>query len=54
MDAFTVKIELGNGAMSNCIDVANALRDVANKVERGQFMGKIKDINGNTVGSWSI
>ena len=60
---FRLKIELGNAAMLTGQDVAGALREVADKVEAigddelgntdpYDRKGKIRDINGNTVGEW--
>jgi hypothetical protein len=49
---FTVKIYLGNDAMQTPEDVADALRRVAEQLENGTTEGSIRDINGNTVGSF--
>ena len=58
---FTIKIELGNDAMRTGFDIAGALKDVARAVghfedltERGTVAkeGRIRDLNGNTVGEW--
>ena len=50
---FRLGIELGNDAMQTPEDVADALRDIADRIERGDLTGGgIRDENGNTVGSW--
>jgi len=52
---FTVKIRIGNDAMSDACDVAWALRQVADKLERQNFCSfsrDITDINGNYVGAF--
>lgn len=50
---FQLQIAIGNEAMSDCYQVANALGGLEDKVRSGQLSGVIKDVNGNTVGSWS-
>ena len=65
MDGFTLRIKLGNAAMQTPEDVAEALRKTAEYVEGvGSYegddeevrwhldAGNIRDLNGNTVGSW--
>lgn len=59
MSRFVLKIELGNDAMQNAMDVANALRNAAIKIETNydemaDARGPVKDVNGNTVGSWEV
>ena len=50
---FILEIELGNDAMRSCYHVAKALRDLAKRLkDTGDMEGKIRDINGNTVGSF--
>jgi hypothetical protein len=55
---FKMRIELENDAMQTMRDVSRALRELANRLERdgeqGPGEGKIRDDNGNTVGSWAI
>lgn len=51
-ETFTLKITLGNAAMRTPLDVADALRRAAAGVERGEESGTIRDVNGNTVGTW--
>lgn len=58
---FKLEIELGNEAMLTSHDIAEALRDVMRKLRKDSedsleeaFKGRIKDLNGNTVGGWQI
>ena len=51
MNEFTLRIKLGNDAMQNREDVANALNLVADGVEYLD-RGSILDYNGNKVGEW--
>jgi DUF917 family protein len=56
---FTLTIELGNDAMQDAQDVADALRAAADYIEQsGGFdhidAGKVRDVNGNTVGEWAV
>lgn len=53
MSNFTLSIELGNVAMASAEMVADALREVANRVTAQDF-GAIRDANGNTVGEWAF
>ena len=59
MNVFTLSIELDNDAMQTASEVAEALRKLADRLERGDLReqttphgGGIMDINGNTVGEW--
>ena len=59
MNVFTLSIELDNDAMQTASEVAEALRALADRLERGDLTeettphgGNIMDANGNTVGSW--
>ena len=60
MAQFILKITLGNDAMITGYDIAGALRDIADKIndneDMREFSGqkRIMDLNGNTVGSWSV
>jgi hypothetical protein len=57
MPQFILKITLGNDAMKSHIDVARALNDISMLFEYSceEFpAGKVRDINGNTVGSWVV
>lgn len=53
---FTLKIKMGNAAMQTGLDVASALREIADKLEEHpdptNESGRIRDYNGNTVGEW--
>lgn len=49
---FKLKIKLGNDAMQTPEDVAAALRKVASRLEGQTLEGRIRDINGNTVGAF--
>jgi hypothetical protein len=49
---FKIEIKLGNDAMQQHADVANALLDVAVKLYKGHVSGGIIDTNGNTVGKF--
>lgn len=35
-------------------ETARILKETAQKVEEGYNSGKIRDINGNTIGSWEV
>jgi hypothetical protein len=55
---FTLEIELGNAAMQDSCDLRRALHDVNLQpmnagIEPGQT-GTIRDVNGNTVGTWEV
>ena len=58
MQKFTLVIELGNDAMQTPNQIADAIENALAKVrkiyETQDFNGKIKDVNGNTVGVWGI
>lgn len=58
MSTFTLKIRLGNEAMEDGYDVSQALRTCADHLEANGFendvVGLIRDVNGNTVGSWEL
>ena len=52
---FTLSIDMGNDAMRTPVDLANALADVAHKLENwGRDQGSVYDANGNKVGSFEI
>lgn len=57
---FTLRIELGNDAMSTIANVANALMRVSRRIVMNEYSldesmtRGIIDDNGNTVGEWSI
>ncbi len=51
---FSLRIELGNAAMSTPEQVAQALRKAADAVETHREDGPILDLNGNSVGRWAV
>jgi len=52
-EMFKLEIKLGNAAMQSGPDVARALRDVADTIERDlEARGPVTDLNGNTVGQY--
>lgn len=51
---FTIDIQLGNAAMSTDDHVAEAVAEVADAIRSGAEHGKIRDLNGNTVGAWAF
>lgn len=52
-DDFDLHIDLGNDGMQSGVDVAAALRTVADNIEHDlEARGVIVDGNGNTVGSY--
>jgi hypothetical protein len=54
MERFDLHIDMGNDAMQNELDVAEALDVTAVGLRRGELEGYIRDLNGNTVGRYSI
>jgi hypothetical protein len=57
---FTLEIELGNDAMQTGYNVARAMREASNHVaelvkkDLPGAEGRIRDVNGNTVGKWQV
>lgn len=51
---FTVTIELGNEAMQDEIDIAEALGKIVDQLDRCEPTGLVRDRNGNTVGRYAI
>lgn len=56
---FVLSIELGNAAMQTPRDVLDAIRQSLARTHPDQELGtddggKIRDVNGNTVGSWRV
>ena len=58
---FTISIDSDNEGICNTEAVSQAIRKIAKQIEAIESAGEIqlqvksiKDINGNTVGSWSI
>jgi len=50
---FTLTIELGNEACQSAQDVASLLETVAQRLRATETMhGRIRDLNGNTVGEF--
>lgn len=51
---FWVEIEMGNDAMQDAADVAQALQDTGFRLFNGFDFnaGQIRDMNGNKVGTW--
>jgi hypothetical protein len=62
MATFTLTIELGNAAMTDALDIAEALKAVVESLESNHVgcdpietaTETIRDFNGNTVGQWSV
>lgn len=62
MSDFTLHISLGDDGMQTGTEVAEALRGVADRVLGvsnwgpldGSHEGTIRDLNGNTVGNWTV
>ena len=53
MSNFEVNINLGNVAMATREDIANALHEIAHRLQYTAETGKvILDANGNTIGNW--
>ena len=52
---FTLTIELGNDAMRTRKAVARTIRTLGETVlQTRETEGKIRDVNGNTVGQWKF
>ncbi len=51
---FTLTIATSNDAMNEPIDVAFALRRVAQRLSDGDTSGRVMDQNGNTVGTFEF
>ena len=54
MTEFTLTIKLGNEAMLDGADIADALDTAGYQVEQGETTALIFDRNGNRVGSWRL
>jgi hypothetical protein len=57
--AFKINIKTDNAAFSKeeggpHAEVARLLREVAERVENGEDYGSVMDINGNSVGRWTL
>ena len=55
-NAFNMAIKLGDAAFvsEGVAELSRVIRVVANKIEHGETVGNIKDINGNTVGTFEV
>lgn len=53
---FTLKFETRNAAFDDfpASESARILREIAQKIEEGQLSGKIRDVNGNHVGNFTL
>jgi len=49
---FEVRIDMGNAAFEDSNQISRILREIAVRVENGSIGGKIRDINGNAVGTF--
>jgi hypothetical protein len=51
-----MKFKTGNAAFEDYAEqeVSRILKEIADKVENGSTDGKIRDINGNTIGEWDL
>ena len=55
MPQFLLKIELGNEGMKTYTDIEDALSDAGHNISTYcTLAGKIRDINGNVVGSYQV
>lgn len=50
---FTLRIETDNEAFTDNpkAEIARILRETADRLESGRYVNKLRDLNGNTVGS---
>lgn len=50
---FTLRIETDNEAFTDSpkAEIARILRETADRLESGRYVNKLRDLNGNTVGS---
>lgn len=53
---FVVQFEMDNDAFVEDMraETVRVLGEVSRRVEWGQDYGNVKDVNGNTIGRWSI
>jgi hypothetical protein len=56
MTRIKVEFETVNAAFDNYARGVSAhmLRQIADKLENGADGGKVRDVNGNTVGTWEV
>lgn len=53
-ELFQLKINMGNDAMQHPDDVANSLESIAKDLRNGVGGGRIRDLNGNSVGDFDF
>ena len=58
-ETFKLNIKTGNAAFAEeeggpYLELARLLREVADRVENNEDYGSIMDINGNSVGRWTL
>lgn len=52
---FKITLNTANAAFEDkAAETARILRDIAQRVAEGDQHGNVRDINGNTIGSWSF
>lgn len=51
---FTMNVTLGNDSMADADELADVLVQVSQQVRRGDIGNPVMDVNGNTVGEWSL
>lgn len=51
---FTLTFKTQNAAFDSGVEVARILRTIAEKVDQDYSEGTVRDINGNTVGKWTL
>lgn len=53
---FQLAFKTANAAFDGfeCTESARILREIANRLEDGDLEGIVRDVNGNTIGSYSI
>jgi len=54
VQTFKLTIRLGNAEMQDGQDISDVFDDVAADLSAGRTRGCVKDVNGNTVGEWSL
>ncbi len=58
MRGFKAEFDTDNAAFDDApaSEAARILREIARKIEQGEDLGggKIKDVNGNTIGHWEL
>jgi len=53
--SFEIEFEMNNSAFdSPYVEIPRILNDITERVKAGSFDGKIRDVNGNTVGRYGI